>query len=581
MPKFILIDNSIYDTVGHYYQYAVFCLKAAKNLGYEPILATNKKNKDTKNTEWQIHPQYSGTFGSHLEYHSFMISLYQKFEKSKAKVLLYGLFRILGPEITKKLLGKKKIEEFAKNTQDLFSKISISEGDIVFLPTSELVEMFGIAECAKKSPSLNKASWHFLFRRSLYVGSPENYSFAYLKQFLLKLGFDNFFKSVNLRTFFYTDSAQLTDQYDKMGSVKFHTLPIPHTVPKQASKKQDDKLVVTYLGDARTEKGYQYLPSLVQDLWLDYVKNDKILFVIQSNYNVQEGEPAAVVARTQLQTFPSEKVKLVLDSPGHDKYQELLQNTDVMLLPYDKSNYYAKSSGILAESLALGIPVLVPSGTWLSRQFASEVYRYQLSLKERLEVLKSEVADIIYETGKSSGHKLTLSRKTNQSFCLLEIPKTCTFILVTVHFGNENSSSALVLRYTQQNNAKLTISDTESFIEKVELPYATALIPVTERAEEARLEFKQPYTESVLSIDKIDIDYLYSKTTSLPWSSVGIAYDSTERLSHYLKNILDNYGHYLNTAKKFSDTFYKKNNAKELVKILVDMSKSQGGRQTP
>ena len=55
-----------------------------------------------------------------------------------------------------------------------------------------------------------------------------------------------------------------------------------------------------------------------------------------------------------------------------------------MLLPYEADNYYARSSGILVECLAAGIPVVVPSATWLSRQFIREVYRHQESLHQAM-----------------------------------------------------------------------------------------------------------------------------------------------------------------------------------------------------
>src|SRR5579885_2702133 len=311
LPKFILIDNSISDTTGHHYQYAEYCLQAAKELGYEPILATNKKNKITENLPWKVYPVYTGTFWSHEEYNNFLLSLYNRFEKSKRKVALSGILRIMGPKLANKLLDKNKISEFEKNSQELFDQVLLSEGDIIFLPTSGLVEMFGISECATKNHLLQKATWHFLFRRNLYNGTPENYSFMYVKLRLLKLAFDNFLKKTRITASFYTDSDQLTDQYDRIGSVKFHTLPLPHTMPKSMSKKKKDKLQITYLGDARTEKGYQYLPQLVQDLWKDYVNQGKVSFVIQSNYNIPDGEPAPVVAREQLQHFPSDKVKLI------------------------------------------------------------------------------------------------------------------------------------------------------------------------------------------------------------------------------------------------------------------------------
>ena len=584
MAKFVLIDNSISDTAGHHYQYAAFCLKAAKEEGYEPILATNKKNKETTNLPWKVYPVYTGTFWGHDEYNKFLISIYNRFEKSKFKIALSGLLRVFGPFLAKKLLDKNKIEEFSKNSQELFSQVVLSEGDIVFLPTSGLVEMFGISRCSIKNQSIRNAKWHFLFRRNLYNGSPEKYSFTYIKLRLLKLAFDNFLKHTKIHALFYTDSDQLTDQYDRMNSVKFQTLPIPHTLPKATSRQKKSKLQITYLGDARTEKGYQYLPYVIQDLWSDYIKTGKVSFVIQSNYNIPDGEPAPVVARTQLQHFPSDKVKLILESPPVEEYQKILQNSDVILMPYDKTNYYARSSGIAIESLSHGIPILVPSGTWSARQFVSEIYKYHQSLRDKLQVLEShdnESLDIRYDISRNklstTDNKLRLDWETNEAHFWMRIQQGSTFLLLRFYFSNENTASTLIVKIHQMNDEKISFFEYEYLIEKSDLPYVTVLTPLFSKVTKLYVSIKYPYSETVLSIEKILVDVLKSdiSNSSIPWSTVGIIYDDPEQITYNLKNIIENYDHYIESARLFSDACYEKHNAKALVRILANHSNNK------
>ncbi|MGC1932387.1 MAG: hypothetical protein WA667_25730, partial [Candidatus Nitrosopolaris sp.] len=63
MTKFIIIDNSIEDTVGHHYQYAAHCLKAAQQLGYDSFLATNKTYSSSQgSSDWKSYPVYSYGF---------------------------------------------------------------------------------------------------------------------------------------------------------------------------------------------------------------------------------------------------------------------------------------------------------------------------------------------------------------------------------------------------------------------------------------------------------------------------------------------------------------------------------------
>ena len=40
----------------------------------------------------------------------------------------------------------------------------------------------------------------------------------------------------------------------------------------------------------------------------------------------------------------------------------------VVIVPYQRLYYYAQTSGILAEALGAGIPVVVPEGTWMAAE---------------------------------------------------------------------------------------------------------------------------------------------------------------------------------------------------------------------
>ena len=576
MPKFVLIDNSIVDLSGHHYQYAMYCLKVASEMGYETFLATNKKNKEIKNLHWKVIPAYSYTFYKNEEYQSFITNIYHKFENSKHKVFLSILLRIFGRIIVKKLLNRNEIDLFSKDTKELFNQISLEKGDFVFIPTTGLVELFGISDFAKSNTNSKNATWHFLFRRNIFYGSPEKYSFVYIKLRLLTLAFKKFFKNQNLKTKFYTDSDDLTLEYDMLGVTKFYTLPVPHTIPKPKEKKLNGKIIISYLGDARSEKGYQYLPHIVQDLWEDYLINDKASFVIQSNFNLPEGEAAAVVAKNQLEFLPFSKIKLIENPLNLEEYRKLLSNSDVIILPYEQPNYYARSSGILVEALAYGIPVLVPQGTWLSRQFINEVYQYQRSLKNKLHTIQSfQYSDLeFYYNDKQKisekNDNIILNHDHPIVQCSVELTLPGSLMLITVYFQNENTTSAINISATQLTKNKIPIIiQNSNLIERGKLPFITAVFPLHNLTQNIILKFGQPYENSFASISKLEIDILEGKNLNkIPISSVGITYTNPEEISDKLRNILDNYSHYYESARSFSDSYYQKHNAKSLIQKL-------------
>ena len=73
--------------------------------------------------------------------------------------------------------------------------------------------------------------------------------------------------------------------------------------------------------------------------------------------------------------FPPSIVASHNEPLSTEAYKDLLLGSHITLLPYDQSEYSARRSGILAESLAAGIPVIVPADTWLSRQLRQSTRR--------------------------------------------------------------------------------------------------------------------------------------------------------------------------------------------------------------
>jgi hypothetical protein len=58
----------------------------------------------------------------------------------------------------------------------------------------------------------------------------------------------------------------------------------------------------------------------------------------------------------------------VLEGPlASDAYIELMLNSDVVLIPYSRTHYAARSSGVFAEAVAAGIPTVHPRESWMGR----------------------------------------------------------------------------------------------------------------------------------------------------------------------------------------------------------------------
>jgi glycosyltransferase involved in cell wall biosynthesis len=137
-------------------------------------------------------------------------------------------------------------------------------------------------------------------------------------------------------------------------------VPIPVLVPPVRTSPPSAPPRVLYAGVARAEKGFARLPELVSAL------RGRAHFVIQSGPLPASTDPLVRQAHRILRAKDRCDLELIEKSLSHDDYLALLASADLIVLPYDAGAYGERSSGILAEALALGIPTVLPGGGWMA-----------------------------------------------------------------------------------------------------------------------------------------------------------------------------------------------------------------------
>jgi hypothetical protein len=676
LAKFIIIDNSIEDTVGHHFQYAAHCLKAASDLGHDAVLATNKSYSSPEASEWKTFPVYSyGFWDTHgstlgkslvnlnrsfstktnqLKYKAifswigyswenrnqllsqtslpgeagmknpipwiilssiivplFMLSvrINNRLHKTKGKILNLSSRRQRDP-ITGTLIEEKRSNVFFKDTRTLFDRIKLEKDDIVFVPTVGITELLGFLEYFRKEPDSKLATWHMLFRRNIYTGRDTEYWRQDENLRILRNTLLHFTQSLQEhRVFFYTDTDELTAQYNRLGISPFNTLPVPHTMPASEQKAGGVRsaLIVTYIGDARTEKGYHLLPHIVNDLWSDYAMSGRVRFVFQSNFNMPKGEPKIVVARSDLESLPREKVELIYNALSFEEYKKLLLETNIMLLPYEADNYYARSSGILVECLAAGIPVVVPSATWLSRQFIREVYRHQESLHKAMKATEYfSDSEILWKRNNSEvspfvNGELIFGGESTKAYCWLERPISSTHLYVSfainapirscvrvdlAQLRNDKTTTKFISQVIEnlsddEESNKTTTTTTTTFTTSTSTSTSTpshsssdlysVLVPLESDCYKIWLGFKNAFGNKAIKLIRINVAFQEPGENSsklFPKGAVGLAYDNPYEISGLLRDIIDNYPHYRRTALAFSREYLKVHNAGHLVEEI-------------
>ena len=165
-----------------------------------------------------------------------------------------------------------------------------------------------------------------------------------------------------------TDSQLLTNEYYKISNLNFITFPIPHT-PKYTSdiSSINKSFRVTALGDLRIEKGIRIIIQAIHKF--NSEKTNIVFpidFYLQCNYHMSFADKYKFILN-DLETIRCfNNVKLIENSINSYEYNNLLNSSDIIILPYDTNEYSSKTSGIFVESIAQGIPVIVTKRTWMA-----------------------------------------------------------------------------------------------------------------------------------------------------------------------------------------------------------------------
>lgn len=202
-----------------------------------------------------------------------------------------------------------------------------------------------------------------------------------------------------------TDSERLSSHIARLTSLPVGVVPIPH-VPElegnsSAGRMKDAPLRVTSLGNARDEKG---ILELLQAVRIIEAAGQAHRF----HFDLQVNDPAADITPA-IEAFAAENwsnVTLHREALNSDAYYALLARSDVVALPYWRSIYEARTSGVFLEAIASGKPVLCTDDTWMSDELlrsgagflvksadASDLVRQLLRAEEQYASLRAKALE--------------------------------------------------------------------------------------------------------------------------------------------------------------------------------------------
>ncbi len=382
MRKFLLVDHSLRRLGGHHYPYACSVLEAAERAGFQPVLATHRdfRERGAVPAGWRLHALFRRESYSR---HTLDIQALGGDATGRRDA---GARQAGGPrgwlarwrEAFARRARARHAACFAGDCARLFALEPVGDGDVVLFATTSELDLAGLGDwLATRAPPAGAGrgpDWHAQFHFGLYGGRDPGYAQQLAGSAPLRAVFERALaRSRGHRLHFHCTTPQLAAQYDTLGVARFGVLPYPvngRFAPRDLPAGPAP-VRIACLGHSRREKGYAQLPTLLRALWTQWLASGRARLVLQTHRGRQRRAFDALLARLG-QATPAAAGALPIEYAGFplplDDYVRLLNGSDLGLLLYDATRYYARCSGVLLEMLCAGVPVLVPAGSWLAEQ---------------------------------------------------------------------------------------------------------------------------------------------------------------------------------------------------------------------
>jgi len=247
----------------------------------------------------------------------------------------------------------------------LLAQSNIGSGDHVFVDSAQPRDLIAISLVIKHLGESRSPMFHLEFLDGLSQG---RLSQAAPREASAEHGWstslDRFQGSRRIRL--YCDSKCSA----RAGQLSLLPIPFRAELLSRSSRAPSAPVQLAYLGEARDEKGFPWLPDLAAALLHEYLRPGRARLLVQANVSRPQENPKSVEALERLRAFSPGEVELFAThaplSPR--EYYRMASRADVVLLPYVGARYRTATAGVLAEALALGVPVVVPADTWMARQ---------------------------------------------------------------------------------------------------------------------------------------------------------------------------------------------------------------------
>lgn len=254
--------------------------------------------------------------------------------------------------------GHARNRRFAADLRAALPREAMPPGSILFAHMLTGRQLLGLAKVAEEMPRHITTFALLRYEPEMLATELAGQGFARLRRAV----------AAGARIRLASDSARLAQRLTRLAGLPVEVLPIPH-LPEELPPPlpcQDRPMHLVSLGNARDEKGFLEILQAIALLRAETHGLDGLRFTLQVN----DPSPSLLPALQALARDLPPEVRLLPDTLSPAQYHTALAEADLVLLPYWRETYEARTSGVLPEALAGGRPVICTAGTWMSDELA-------------------------------------------------------------------------------------------------------------------------------------------------------------------------------------------------------------------
>lgn len=168
------------------------------------------------------------------------------------------------------------------------------------------------------------------------------------------------------------DTDELAAAYGDILGAPVRTIRIPIDLEALAaalpSRAAPPPVRIAFIGESRREKGFHLLPDVIDAVRARHGADARFLVQILGESGA-DAEVAAAARRLRAMR----DVEVMDGALDQARFQRVLTEAHVLLLPYLAGNYQRRSSSLLVEGIAAGLAMVTPAApSWMSRTLARE-----------------------------------------------------------------------------------------------------------------------------------------------------------------------------------------------------------------